>query len=248
MTKTKQSKSEVKKSLELFKELSNFNKDTGFSEIISIENDYKGKYKCLEHKNGGDWNRKSACKDIKLAVMNANNNINYRWEPSDDEKENIIKQFTPFKNIPTESNGNKILYIGIFGFKNKEKNRTIREDIKAYHKKIPCVACGKKTGLECDHKNDLYNDPRVLNIRTQTKEDFQSLCSSCNCQKRQVIKKCKETGKRYGATNIPALKIYGIDFIKGDDTFDKNDINAMVGTYWYDPIAFHKGIQKNLQD
>ena len=52
----------------------------------------------------------------------------------------------------------------------------------------------------------------------------------------------KETGKRYGATNIPQFKFKGIDFIRGDETFDPEDPNAMIGTYWYDPIEFMRVI------
>ena len=29
-----------------------------------------------------------------------------------------------------------------------------------------------------------------------------------------------------------------VDFVEGDETFDETNINAMVGTYWYDPIQF----------
>jgi hypothetical protein len=137
----------------------------------------------------------------------------------------------------------KILALRTFGI-NKEnvlsKNRSIRKDIQEYHKSYPkCVVCGCKEMACLDHKNDLYNDPRVLNPETQHINDFQNLCNHCNLQKREIAKKTRETGKRYGATNIPSLKIYNVDFIEGDETYDKNDKNAMVGTYWYDPIRFH---------
>lgn len=75
-------------------------------------------------------------------------------------------------------------------------------------------------------------------MKTQTFDDFQCLCNHCNLQKRQVSKKTVELGKRYSATNIPMLSIFGVDFTQGDETYDKDDINAMVGTYWYDPVAF----------
>lgn len=44
------------------------------------------------------------------------------------------------------------------------------------------------------------------------------------------------------------LKIFNRDFVHGDETFDINDINAFVGTYWYDPCYFMKKIyeMKNL--
>lgn len=127
------------------------------------------------------------------------------------------------------------------------KNRPIREDIRKYYNSQCCVACGSHSHLITDHKNDLYNDPRVLDIKTQTKEDFQCLCNGCNLQKRQIAKKTMETGKRYGATNIPCLSVFGIDFIEGDEKFDKNNVDAMVGTYWYDPVKFMNYIKTNLK-
>ena len=56
--------------------------------------------------------------------------------------------------------------------------------------------------------------------------------------------KMKETGIRYGATNIPILKMFGIDYIHGDTSYDINDPNTMVGTYWYDPVKFMETLQK----
>lgn len=129
-----------------------------------------------------------------------------------------------------------------------KKNRPIRDDIHKYHKSQGfCVVCGSQSYLVTDHKNDLYNDARVLDKKTQTKEDFQCLCNHCNLQKRQILKKTMETGKRYGATNIPSLSGFGIDFIEGDETFDKNNVNAMVGTYWYDPVKFMDYIKTTLK-
>ncbi len=135
------------------------------------------------------------------------------------------------------------IFSKIFG-----KNTPTRDDIHDYHKSPDscCVVCGSKSDLRTDHKNDLYNDPRVLDTKTQTKEDFQCLCNHCNLQKRQILKKTMETGKRYGATNIPSLSVFGIDFIEGDETFDKNNVDAMVGTYWYDPVKFMDYLKKTL--
>lgn len=125
--------------------------------------------------------------------------------------------------------------------------RPIHTDIQKYYKKTigKCCHCGSTSSLVTDHKNDLYNDPRVLNRETQTKEDFQCLCTHCNLQKRQINIETRKKNKRYGATNIPQYEAFGIDFIEGDETFHKNNINAMVGTYWYDPVAFMKHIANN---
>ena len=127
------------------------------------------------------------------------------------------------------------------------KNRPIRQDIRQYYKSQTCIVCGSHSELVPDHKNDLYNDPRVLDMKTQTIEDFQCLCNHCNLQKRQIAKKTMETGKRYGATNILSLSVFGIDFIEGDETFDKNNVDAMVGTYWYDPVKFMNYIKTTLK-
>lgn len=124
--------------------------------------------------------------------------------------------------------------------------RPIRRDIDKYYKAQNCVVCGSTSDLVTDHKNDLYNDPRVLDSKTQTLEDFQCLCNHCNLQKRQVSKATKGKGMRYAATNIPSLAIWGIDFISGNETFNPDDVNAMAGTYWYDPVAFQKEIQKRF--
>jgi hypothetical protein len=126
-----------------------------------------------------------------------------------------------------------------------KQNRPISKAIREHFKNAACVNCGleaigKEKQFVIDHKNDLYNDPRVLNTKTQLISDFQKLCNRCNLIKREICKKTRETGKRIGATKIVNVAEFGIDFIKGDETFNPNDINAMVGTYWYDPIEFRK--------
>jgi hypothetical protein len=145
---------------------------------------------------------------------------------------------------------NKIIALRTNGYDiaNNENinNRAIRKDIKIFHYKTGCVSCGSHSDLVIDHKNDLYNDQRVLIMETQLLSDFQCLCRHCNLQKRQVCKDTKNRNLRYGATNIPQLKIFGIDFIDGDETFNINNIDALKGTYWYDPIAFMEYIHKKL--
>ena len=135
------------------------------------------------------------------------------------------------------------------GFSDNElygASRPIRPDIEKHHKAMGCVVCGSRSDLVTDHKNDLYNDLRVLDAKTQTIDDFQCLCNHCNLQKRQISKKTKEIGKRIGATTIPSLAIFGIDFVEGDESIDESDVNAMVGTYWYDPVEFMKKIKEKM--
>ncbi len=151
-----------------------------------------------------------------------------------------IKEYV-WEKYPEKGKILKLRMTGIDTNELNKKNRPIRKDIKDFYKKKPCVVCGSMSDLVCDHKNDLYNDIRVLNSKTQTKDDFQSLCNACNLRKRAVSVKTIKTGKRWGATNIPMFVSWGIDFIEGDETYDPTDPNALVGTYWYDPIAFIKG-------
>ena len=147
--------------------------------------------------------------------------------------------------------GRKVLAIRTAGFdlNNIDRlKRPIRKDIREHHITNGCVVCGSRSDLIIDHKNDLYNDERVLKLDTQLISDFQCLCNHCNLQKRQVAKDTRKSGKRYKATNIKSLNTFGIDFISGDESFDPNDPNAMVGTYWYDPVAFMNGIKSRLMN
>ena len=145
--------------------------------------------------------------------------------------------------------GRKIIALKINGINDNKLygcSHPIGNHTKKYFKKNMfeggCVSCGTHSELCIDHKNDLYNDENVLNVNTQQVSDFQYLCNHCNIVKREVCQKTKKTGKRYGATNIKKLKCFNIDFIVGDETFDETNPNAMLGTYWYDPVAFMEHI------
>ena len=116
------------------------------------------------------------------------------------------------------------------------KNRPIRPDIKKVMKTKNCLHCNKK-GCIPDHKNDLYNDPRVHNKDKQQLSDFQPLCNACNLLKAKTFVKTEKQGKRQPAPHI--ITKFGLpEFIKGDETFNPNDIDGMVGTYWHDIEAY----------
>ena len=233
--------------IELFKKIGEYDTLTNQTRFVS-KDEFIGEYSELFFKNGGDWCRYSSLnKSIyKFATMKANGReIKLLWKATDIEEKEVEKSFKDNCEIVK---GNQIQYFKIFGIKNEQQgcNHPIRENIKKHYQKIKCVVCGTSSNLQCDHKNGLYNDSRVLNTKTQTIDDFQSLCRHCNCQKRQVEKKTKETSIRYGATNIPSLAIFGIDFIEGNETINFEDVNALKGTYWYDPIEFMKHIKLKL--
>jgi len=244
----KQLKEKVSK-IELFKKLGKYNTFTNQTRFVS-KDEFIGEYSELFFNNGGNWCRYSSLNKTiyKFATMKANGkDIKLLWDNyTDIEKVEIEKAFKD--NCPISEGGNRVQYFKIFSIKNKQQcyNHTIRENIKKHYQKIKCVVCGSSSNLQCDHKNGLYNDKRVLYIETQELNDFQSLCGHCNCIKREVEKKTRETSIRYGATNIPSLTIFGIDFIEGNETINFEDINALKGTYWYDPLEFMKQIKLKL--
>ena len=145
----------------------------------------------------------------------------------------------------------KVLELRTIGF-NKDKlkghNRhPPREDIINHYKNRTCVFC-RTSNILLDHKNDLYNDLRVLNEDTQKKEDFQPTCNACNLRKNKVMVKTKKENKRQPPPDMIRIP-FGIDFTVGDETFNPDDINTMVGTYWYDPIEFlTKALKMKLKD
>ena len=88
--------------------------------------------------------------------------------------------------------------------------------------------------------DNLKNDPRVLDKSTQKLYDFQPLCKHCNMLKKSASQARNKTNKRIGATKYG----YNIDFITGDENFDRNDPNWYIGTYWGDVIEFKKSLRK----
>ena len=157
-----------------------------------------------------------------------------------ENSEDIIPQdlLDEFLNIKRGSG-----IIGVFVHSRRLNNQ--RRPIDKYiHKEITrlsCVVCGTNDTI-CDHKNDLYNDERVLDIKTQLVTDFQPLCNHCNLQKRQISRSEQEMGKLYSAKNIRRYKIYEFDFPWEKKNYDKLDIHCKTDTFWYDPVKFDTNI------
>jgi hypothetical protein len=186
------------------------------------------KYPEIDWGNNGIGDR-FACKAFNYTVIKKSGEFKTY---SDNEEVIEQKDITEFiKTVDSTLRG--IIGIKIHSLKTKKLSRPIRDDIKEYYKTQCCVVCGSTSDLVCDHKNDLYNDPRVLNIKTQKLEDFQSLCTHCNLQKRQVCKKEKETNTIYSGKNIPMLSVFEIP-----ETNNKND------SFWHDPIIYCKKIKE----
>lgn len=225
--------------IELFKILGGYD-ETHQTRFVYTDEFEEGDYVPLRCKNGSGWCRLDGTfgQKYKVCMVRSNGEIIFspKWEISEFKKKEIEKEIRLLTKKKTS--GNSIYMIKIYGILGLSSSRPIRKDIStALKKNGVCVSCGKKSSIEIDHKNGLYNDSRVLNIHTQTIEDFQTLCKACNAQKRQTYVDMKKTRKRYSGTNIPGINL---DFTYGDETYDPDDINAMVGTYWYDIVAFRK--------
>ena len=137
--------------------------------------------------------------------------------------------------------------VGIIGIYAHSKRNNIqkRPISKHIHKEITkhsCVICGTNSEIICDHKNDLYNDTRVLDTSTQKLSDFQPLCNHCNLQKRQICKEEEAKQKIYSAKNIKRYQQYKFEFPWEKKAFDTTDINCKTDTYWFDPVEFENKI------
>lgn len=157
------------------------------------------------------------------------------WDLTEEDKVMLAAEHVKL-SFP-EKSGNSVYYIKFYGKGTCRIKPKIRNDIKKAICKLPCCHCGTTTGIECDHKNDLaleQNDERVLNIMTQTIDDFQPLCKHCNDVKRAVKARMKKEKKRQGAPGYPPH----LSFWMGDETLDMNDFYWYKGTYWGDVKAF----------
>lgn len=134
--------------------------------------------------------------------------------------------------------------IGIFPHSVKQniETRNIRADIKKEIKSRMCAMCDSYKEVECDHKNDLYNDKRVLILEEQLLEDFQPLCRRCNLQKRQHCVKEKETNKLYSGKQVQRYKSYLFEFPWEKKNFDINDPDCKKDTFWYDILEFGRKV------
>jgi len=154
--------------------------------------------------------------------------------------------------IQIRLNSNQQFSSGIIGIfvhskRNHIDNRGIRPDILKYIRSLNCVVCGSNNEIRCDHKNDFYNDDRVLNSKLQLLSDFQPLCNHCNLLKRQVCRDEIKNKKIYSAKNISSYKVYDFQFPWEKYALDENNINLKSDSYWYDPVKFNYNVHKYMK-
>lgn len=153
-----------------------------------------------------------------------------------------------FYKLQTTSSAQGI--IGIFVHSKKEVStqlRPIRKDIQKEITKRLCLNCNKRSDTVCDHKNDLYNDPRVLNCETQILEDFQPLCTSCNLQKRQICIEERRNKKIFSVKDYSTFEEYTFLFPWELTAYDEKDIDCKKGSYWYDIAEFNRKVKQYVK-
>lgn len=156
----------------VIKATENFTKILATSEI-------KDKYKELYWGGNGVGDR-WANKKFNYSVIYSNKNILLYSENNDDNiPDYLLNDFLENNNF----NNNGIIGIYVHSKRIKNQYRNISKNIKREITSLSCVICGT-TSTICDHKNDLYNDMNVLDLKKQTINDFQPLCNHCNLQKR----------------------------------------------------------------
>ncbi len=211
------------------------NATDNFTKIISI-NDIKNKYSDLYWGGNGVGDR-WANRCVNYTSIYSNKKLQLHSENENDKiPDELLIEF--YKNCKGGKNGIQGIFVHSIRTININKHQ-IAEKIRIEITRNSCVICGKRE-TNCDHKNDLYNDPRVINVKTQTIDDFQPLCLHCNSQKRQICVEEKAKQKIYSAKNIGSYKSYEFEFPWEKKNYDVNDITCKVDTYWYDPVEFNR--------
>jgi hypothetical protein len=205
-----------------------------FTKILST-NEIKEKYKELYWGGNGVGDRWANKKFNYSVIYSKKQPCLYSENDNDEMPTELLNDFLK------TNKGVGIIGIFVHSKRTNTQKRPINKDIHKEITKLSCVICETHNTI-CDHKNDLYNDTRVLNIKTQLVSDFQPLCNHCNLQKRQICKIEEQTEKLYSAKNIQRYQIYDFEFPWEKKIFDKNDINCKNGTYWFDPVEFERNI------
>jgi hypothetical protein len=186
-----------------------------------------------------------AKKKYNYTVVYTGGETNLYSENEDDKiDQEILNKFLSENKI---KGFRKIIGIFAHSIRINKETRPIKDSIGKEIRSQKCVSCGTTSNIICDHKNDLYNDPRVLNIKTQLITDFQPLCGHCNLQKRQVCKDEYKNEKIYSVKNLVRYNAYPFEFPWEKKVFDEKNIETKVDTYWYDPVEFTYKINKYIQ-
>lgn len=198
------------------------------------------KYKCLDWGNNGVGNRWANKKFNYTVIYHNGKTKTYSDNINDTINEMLLDKFV--KNHSTNAIG--IIGIFVHSLKLNTLYYPVSNKIKSIIKVQNCVSCGSYNNIICDHKNDLYNDKRVLSIKTQTVNDFQPLCNHCNLLKRQINKIERETNKLFSAKKLKKYEIIPFEFPWEKYHFDITNKNTKKESYWFSPVEFNNKLYK----
>lgn len=147
-----------------------------------------------------------------------------------------------------EGKGNKITSIELCGWnRDIQFSQRIKKEIVDNLRDKQCVMLGcdslseTENKVEIDHKDGRKNDTSFNDIAAQKEEWFQPLCKAANDFKRQKCKECKNSGKRWSASNLEGFEDF--PFYKGGEDY----IDTCEGCYLYDPVAYRKAFKDNFR-
>lgn len=147
--------------------------ETGWSEIIFLDDLIDAYGDAFMHNNGCQWARKGS------KITN-----DYHFQ-----------RFTAKEMSIDKYRGNKIVAYQAQGFKEDKENHSIPKEIYTELKNEKCVVLYVQTSdMEIDHKNGKYN------TETYIAEDFQRMTKAVNDAKREHCKKCNTSGCRFKAS------------------------------------------------
>lgn len=215
-----------------------------FTKIISTD-EIEKHYPELDWGTNGSGNRWANGKFNITVIYSDHTTRTYSDNAEDTIPADVFQEFLQCVNgSEVKPKGRKIIGRYVHSKKTDDTGRPISVAICRKIRSRSCVVCGTRTTI-CDHKNDLYNDARVLNTSTQNLDDFQPLCNHCNLQKRQVCITEKQTDRIYSAKNIQQYAAaYPYEFPWEKKAFDVNDPQCKEDTYWYDPVEFTRKIHQ----
>lgn len=179
-----------------------------------------------------------AKKKFNYTVVRSSTTKCYSENDEDTIQQEILAAFREQLQRKSQSQG--ILGIFVHSLRTNIKKRPICKDIDREIKTRACVSCGSKSEIICDHKNDIYNDADVLDLKKQQITDFQPLCNHCNLQKRQIFREEVVAGKIYSAKNLEKYRCWPFEFPWEKKEFDVKDPSTKHDTYWYDPVEFDR--------
>ena len=137
-------------------------------------------------------------------------------------------------NIVRHKEANKIVAVDLQGVKKQSVDKPIPKQIRDQIRAQRCAVLAIGQQIQTDHRDGRRDDPRLADPGWVTIDDFQPLSQAANSAKRQHCKTCRETGRRFDATQLG----YSRAQIKGDGEYR----GTCIGCYWHDPHRFNRVI------